>query len=332
MKGIRYQTTLKYLTIPVLLAVYLWGCDSVFEPEPENAPVEVFMELWNTFDQKYAVFEQRDVDWDALYDIYRPQVNENTTDAELHDVLTAMLAHLDDAHVSLYAPGEPFWNGHQEFREPTTQELFDFDVIVQNYLGGRFSNIDNQVIYGTIDDEVGYIFFNHFRGDELVVIDEILEEMRGVRGIVIDLRRNAGGDFTNGQVVASRFADQRRLAFSAIPKDGPGPNDYADPVDYFIEPDGPTQFSGSVAVLADRFTISAGESVLLFFREIPGVTVYGERTAGAMGERIEKELPNGWIYSITGQIIVAADGNSYEGPGIPPDIAVTNTIDALGME
>ena len=43
-------------------------------------------------------------------------------------------------------------------------------------------------------------------------------------------------------------------------------------------------------------------------------------------ERIEKELPNGWIYSITGQLIIAADGNTYEGPGIPPDIEEINTV------
>ncbi len=64
------------------------------------------------------------------------------------------------------------------------------------------------------------------------------------------------------------------------------------------------------------------------------VTVIGERTSGAMGERIEKELPNGWIYSITGQVIIAADGNIYEGPGIPPDIEEINTVTEInsGMD
>lgn len=60
----------------------------------------------------------------------------------------------------------------------------------------------------------------------------------------------------------------------------------------------------------------------------------GENTNGAMGERIEKEMPNGWVYSITGQIMFAADGISYEGPGIPPDIRVSNSLDevALGVD
>ena len=317
----------KYMTLSLLSFLLMVGCkDLFFEDEPTNDPVGNFMELWTSFNEKYAVFEQRNVDWDEQFTIYRPQVDENTNDEELHDILTGMMAALDDGHVSLYAPDEPFWNGHQEFREPTAIDLFSGDLILNTYLNGAFTNFSNQIFYGLINSELGYMFINHFRGDELVVIDEILEGMKNVKGIIIDLRRNGGGDFTNGQVLVSRFADERRLAFSAKPKNGPGRNDFADPVDYFIEPGGSFQYAGPVMVLTDRYTLSAGESVVLFLRVLPNVTVIGERTAGAMGERIEKELPNGWIYSITGQLIIAADGNTYEGPGIPPDIEEINTV------
>ncbi len=317
----------KYTTLSLLFVFLTIGCKGLFfESEPANTPVENFVELWTTFDEKYAVFEQRNVDWEEQFTIFRPQVDENSNDEELHDILTAMMATLDDGHVSLFAPNEPFWNGHQEFREPTALGLFSGDVILNTYLNGKFTNFLNQIFYGLISNDVGYMFINHFRGDELSVIDKILEGMKDVKGIIIDVRRNSGGDFTNGQVLVSRFADQRRLAFSAIPKNGPGKNDFADPVDYFIEPGGSFQFAGPVMVLTDRYTLSAGESVVLFLRVLPNVTVIGERTSGAMGERIEKELPNGWIYSITGQLIIAADGNTYEGPGIPPDIEEINTV------
>jgi len=325
----------KYIIICLLSILLIMGCKGLFfESEPANTPVGNFMELWTTFSEKYAVFEQRNVDWDEQFAIYKPQVDENTSDDDLHNVLTSMLASLDDGHVSLFAPGKEFWNGHQEFREPTALGLFSFDLIVNTYLGGDFTNLSNQIVYGVINNEIGYIFINHFRGDELSVIDEILEGMKDLKGIIIDLRRNGGGDFSNGQVVVARFADQRRLAFSAKPKNGPDRNDFADPVDYFIEPGGSFQYAGPVMVLTDRYTLSAGESVVLFFRVLPNVTVIGERTSGAMGERIEKELPNGWIYSITGQVIIAADGNIYEGPGIPPDIEEINTVTEInsGMD
>jgi carboxyl-terminal processing protease len=252
-------------------------------------------------------------------------VTQGTNDAELHDILTGMMAPLDDGHVSLFAPNEPFWNGHQEFREPTASGAFSGDLLLNGYLGGDFQNYEDQIFYGRVHPEIGYMFINHFRGKDLTVIDEILAGMQGVSGVIIDLRRNAGGDFTNALTLISRFADQKRLAFSAIPKNGPGRNDFADPVDYFVEPGGSSRFAGKVVVLTDRYTLSAGESAVLFLRVLPTVTVIGEATSGAMGERIEKELPNGWIYSITGQRIVAADGMNYEGPGVPPDIEANNT-------
>lgn len=314
-----------YRFVLLLVVCGLVGCDSVFEAEPPNSPVGNFMSLWTTFDKRYAVFEQRNVDWARQFDIHRPQVNEATTDDELHAVLTSLMGSLDDAHVSLFAPNKPFWNGHQEFRQPTALNHFSGDLILNTYLERRFTNYQDQIFYGVVRDEIGYMVINHFQGDDLVVIDDILQEMKDLKGIIVDLRRNGGGDFTTGQVLVSRFADQKRLAFSAQPKDGPGPNDFAESVDYFIEPDGPFQYDGPVVVLTDRYTISAGESVILFFRVLPNVTVIGERTAGAMGERIEKELPNGWIYSITGQIIRDAEGISHEGPGIPPDLFVENT-------
>lgn len=313
-----------------LLLMTCLGCDGLFfEPEPPNSPVGNFEELWTTFSEKYAVFEQRGVDWDVQYDAFRPLVSATTSDAELHDVLTGMMASLDDGHVSLFAPDEPFWNGHQEFREPTASDAFSSSLVFDTYLGGDFSNYNQQIIYGRVRPDVGYMFISHFQGDELTVIDQILESFSGVTGIIIDLRRNGGGDFTNGQVMVSRFADQRRLAFSARPKNGPGRDDFAAPVDYFIEPGGSQQFAGPVVVMTDRYTLSAGESVVLFLRVLPNITVIGEPTSGAMGERIEKELPNGWIYSITGQLITAADGVSYEGPGIPPDVVVTNTPEEI---
>ena len=170
----------KYTIISLLAILLIIGCKGLFfESEPSNTAVGNFMELWTTYNEKYAVFEQRGVDWDEQFAIYRPQVDENTSDEELHDIITAMLASLDDGHVSLFAPNEPFWNGHQEFREPTALGLFSFDLITNTYLNGDFTNLSNQIVYGIINNDIGYIFINHFRGDELLVIDEILEGMKG---------------------------------------------------------------------------------------------------------------------------------------------------------
>lgn len=115
---------------------------------------------------------------------------------------------------------------------------------------------------------------------------------------------------------------------AANQKNGPGESDFGDITEYYLEPAG-TRFNGPVAVLTSRYTISAGENLTMYLNILPNVTVFGEATAGAMGERIEKEMPNGWIYSITGQVMRASDGISYEGPGLPPDVPFVNRIEDM---
>jgi C-terminal processing protease CtpA/Prc len=313
-----------------VLAISCYACqDILFEEEPANDPIGNFESIWTTFNERYAVFKQRKVNWQALYEQYRPQINEETNDDELFEVITNLLSHLDDAHVSLMANNKPFWNGNQNARARKDIDLFNFDVIRNQYLTSSITNIHNQYFYSTIGDDIAYLYVHSLSGGKPTFIDDFIQKMQDKKGIIIDVRHNDGGDFTNAAHIASRFASARTLAFSAIPKNGTGPNDYGDEVAYFIEADGPSQYTKPVVVLTNGYTVSAAENFVLYFRVLPNVMVVGENTIGAMGERIEKEMPNGWFYSITGQVIEAADGKSYEGPGIPPDIYQKNTLEAL---
>ncbi len=310
----------------LLISLLSFSCTNLlFEEEPSNDPVGNFESLWNTFHTRYAVFEQRQVDWQELYNQYRPLIDAQTSNQELFDIITGMLTHLDDAHVSLMADGQPFWRGFREFRERTKDSLFNLWMIQNNYIDGNFVNIDDQFFHGKIQGDIAYLFVRHLSGGIPDFIDNFIEEMQNMEGMIIDLRHNGGGDFTNGEVIASRFVEKTALAFSGTPKSGPGPNDFGNTTDYYIAPDGPQQFTRPVVILTDSYTVSAGENLVLYLREQAHVSIIGDRTTGAMGERIEKEMPNGWVYSITGQVITAADGNIYEGSGIPPDLWLLNT-------
>ena len=59
----------------LLLVLSVCSCEELFfEEEPINDPIGNFESLWQTFHEKYAVFEQRGVDWQSLYEEYRSQV------------------------------------------------------------------------------------------------------------------------------------------------------------------------------------------------------------------------------------------------------------------
>ena len=51
------------------------SCEHAFmdDSEPSN-PVNVFDYLWKKVDQQYAFFDVKGVDWDSVYEVYRPKV------------------------------------------------------------------------------------------------------------------------------------------------------------------------------------------------------------------------------------------------------------------
>ena len=59
-----------YYSIFILLAFSVISCqDILFEEEPANDPIGNFESLWKTFNEKYAVFEQRGVDWQVFHGV-----------------------------------------------------------------------------------------------------------------------------------------------------------------------------------------------------------------------------------------------------------------------
>jgi carboxyl-terminal processing protease len=69
--------------------------------QDKNDPELNFEYLWKTYDRNYALFEVKNIDWDALYNVYRPKVNSNTTETELFDIMSELLGNLNDNHVWL---------------------------------------------------------------------------------------------------------------------------------------------------------------------------------------------------------------------------------------
>ncbi|MEM9328092.1 MAG: S41 family peptidase [Bacteroidota bacterium] len=315
------------LRLAILLALFT-SCGQAFEPEPANTPEANFESLWKTYHERYAVFEQRGVDWDEVYETYRPLIGANSSESDLFEIATDMLAVLDDAHVSLMATDRPFWAGKATFRSQTGSELFSYDL-VRSYLDGPPAVYYNRYAAGKIQSDIGYLWVASLEEERPDFIDDFIADNATSEGIIIDLRHNDGGDFTHGAMIASRFADERRLAFTNAPKTGPGKDEFGERYEYYLEPRGAVQFTGPVVVLINDYSVSAAESLAMYLMTLPHVTFIGVNSAGAVGERIEKEMPNGWIFSLTAQLVTLPDGTSPERSGISPDFQVTNSAEAM---
>ena len=87
----------------LLIGIAATSCERAFmeADEPAN-PVNVFDYLWNKVDQQYAFFDVKGVDWDSVYEVYRPKVSDGDMHIDsLFQVCAAMLNTLQDGHTNL---------------------------------------------------------------------------------------------------------------------------------------------------------------------------------------------------------------------------------------
>lgn len=295
----------------------------LFDPEPKNNPEALFENLWTTFKNDYAPFEERGVDWDAQYQIYRPMVNSSTTEAELILVFKSLLRTLNDGHVSLTTPNSDVYYSNIIIDEKIDNDLFNLGIVKSNYLNNQFhENGYGLNTYGLIGN-VGYWHIDAI-GQNMLEIDEILDYFSDADGLIVDMRHNQGGNFTYAFSEFGRFTDQDRLVFSSKTKNGKGADDYTDWYEWSIHPKG-SYFDKNIVLITDRYTISAGERTVMAFKTLPNVIHIGDTTNGAFATKVSKELANGWYYSLVTQKILFRDGVSYEGIGMAPDIYIKNT-------
>ena len=149
--------------------------------------------------------------------------------------------------------------------------------------------------------------------------------MEGASAMVVDIRDNHGGSDVNAKRIASAFADRERLFMTSQTRNGPRHSDYDSPTSWYIIPDN-SAYTGPVMLLAHRHTVSSAEVFALAMRTLPHVVHVGDTTSGAFSNTtFERQLPNGWVYRLSHQLFLSADGVSYEGTGLAPAILVRNT-------
>lgn len=301
-----------------LTATSIISCEGLFmEPDPIDDPEINFEILWNDYDRYYSYFNFKGVDWDSIYEVYRPHVTANTTPGELFDIFKPMILSLKDGHSDLISP---FGRIDYEFDKGIPANI----ISILSY--ATFKNASEPIVYGELNNtNLGYIRIISFgmgTNDDYRVIDQVLAKFKDKDGIIIDVRNNGGGSDSKSGIVASRFYDQRRLYRRVKYRNGPEHDDFTDWIDSYQDPDGPFQYKKNIAVLTNRKVFSSSEDFVLAMGELPYVTIIGDTTGGGAGNPISRELPNGWLFRVSTWFQVDARNVSTEGRGIYPDIPV----------
>lgn len=139
---------------------------------------------------------------------------------------------------------------------------------------------------------------------ELAGLDE-------VEGILLDVRGNGGGYDPD---ILATFLRGRWSSGDYFVRDRDGRRPF--PAEYRPLP---------VALLVNSGTASAGEALALKFRRHGIGPIVGEETAGMLsGGASIAPLPDGATLWLSARMIEDAEGRSYEGRGVPPDIPVAD--------
>ena len=302
-----------------------------------NSPSHNYNTFAATISEQYAAFDARPVDWNQQVSSHQNLINENMTNQSLFNVFADMLTPLMDAHVSLISPFDYFYGvltlDHViDLRERSQNPLVD--QIISNYMITPVLTTANGIIkYGMLDNNSGYISISRFNeflinathienqayfNQQITLVLNYLES-HGMENLIIDLRKNGGGDSSYGLDLVGRFSHgASRLAFSETRPTATG---MSIPVTVTILPSSELNFDGELVVLTSGLTGSAAEITTLGFKALPHVKLIGTNSFGILS-RAERILSNGWTLSITAGHIAAPNGEKYEAIGIPVDISV----------
>lgn len=131
------------------------SCHEPIELSANTNPEVVFDYFWHTFNDYYAFFEARGVNWQQTYEQYRSQVTAQTTEEQLFDILASMITPLRDGHSSISSEDDDFSIG-----KTIPMESSMFATIATLHRGGQnasFEDIEAWFYQRYIEIQKGYV-------------------------------------------------------------------------------------------------------------------------------------------------------------------------------
>ncbi|MEO5888807.1 MAG: serine hydrolase [Ferruginibacter sp.] len=314
-----------------------------------SAPELNFEIVWHTFEDNYANFRLREVDWHQVYKDYRPRISAQTSDDSLYSIFTEMLSLFQDNHINLIVPGVKQFKSAKpsqfvnEFPTDSLKTAFwNLAKITVPAAGlGQLQFIgparDGKPLFTyAAAGKFGYLRFNRCFVDgsadnipDAVVagkyLDTIFKKFEKLEGLVIDTRDNIGGNDEFAYEVADRFVTTKQVgSYKKTRKTAGGYEEMVNPQTWYLEPKGTKPFTKPVFLLTNDKTVSAADVFALLMRQLPQVRIAGTNTRGIFSDMYGFTLPNKWLLSLSNERYFDADLVNYERVGVPVDIEIRN--------
>ena len=282
---------------------------------------KMFEEVWTTYDENYPYFIHKNISWDSLRAVFLPEFETCQSDSSFIRLLIDLLGHLRDFHVGLRLADGSTIGSKFDYPRPIRYNM-DWECLIN-----KMPNIKKMepLFYGITIENIGYITIPSWSIQTVEPFNLILEKLRHTRGLIIDVRMNAGGSELAAQQVASRFASHTaNYAYHQF-RNGSKHNNFSEIDARTISPSSDWRYLKPVVILTGVITMSSCESFVMMMKQFEHITTVGESTRGCSGNPIEVELPNGVKYTVPQWIAYRADKKILEGRGINPDYQVVFT-------
>jgi carboxyl-terminal processing protease len=173
---------------------------------------------------------------------------------------------------------------------------------------------ETHVYYEKKEDGIGYIIIAEFSDIAYEQFVEAIDKAKAdkVKGLVLDLRGNPGGDMITCVKMCREIMPEGLIVYT---EDKLGSRQ-----DYFC--DGSKYWDIPMAVLTNGGTASAAEIMTAALQDTQMATVVGKKTYGKGVYQNVYALPDGSAAKITAGRFFSPNGICFHGTGITPDVDV----------
>lgn len=314
----------QWVWVLLILAAGMTLASCVSEDEYHNTPSGNLDALWTILDEHYCFFPEKQaefgVDWDECHMRYKAMLTPQMSREQLFEVCGKMICELRDGHVNLSSSFNTarYWQWFEAF--PVNYS----DSLMRRYIGTDY-RLTCGIRYCILPDNIGYMYIPSF---DVAIgsgnLDAIFSYLALCDGLIVDMRNNEGGLLQTAQDLAGSFINEKTVVGYMSHKTGKGHNSFSAPRSIEINPSSGMRWQKRVCVLTNRRTYSAANAFVMYLKDLPNVTLVGDKTGGGAGMPFLNELPNGWTVRFSACPMWDINKVSTE-QGIDPDYKVDIT-------
>src|ERR1700732_578820 len=176
-----------------------------------------------------------------------------------------------------------------------------------------------------------YIRFDGFQHPVTKEFRDALQKYRDAPGLIVDLRRNGGGDLAVLLPIAGYFFRKKTLFAKDSTRTGKPLSSYVGlfklPLQLYVGKPGDQIYSGPVTILVDAHSASSSEVFAAGMQDTGRAQIIGSQSCGCvLGIARPRVMKGGGGLEMSEVLWFSPKGRKLEGTGIIPDQLVTPTM------